>query len=219
MADAQHYVGANSLGPKQLALTFDDGPGPRMAELSTYLKSEGIRAVFFVNGACIQSTALPNNSCGSPVANATTMMAQVIADGHLIGNHTTTHRDLVTTVPADQRVEELVDTDNLITNYVAYNRALFRAPFGSWSSDVYNTVQPSAMSHYVGPIYWDIGGYSNQYPNAAADWACFQGLLSNASGGLVTRARAMRSPTATRRPRNAATRIAPKSTPLDAESC
>lgn len=187
VSGAEQYVGATSLAAKQLALTFDDGPGTRTAELSTYLKDQNIRAVFFVNGACIQATALPNNSCATPTANATAILAQLEADGHLVANHTTTHRDLAVTVPANQRVQELSETDALITQYgkTPYNRSLFRAPFGSWSNTVYTTLAASAMSHYVGPIYWDIGGFSNRYPNAAADWACFQGSQGLQGGGLI----------------------------------
>ncbi len=180
---SEHYVGAGTMAAKQLALTFDDGPGPRTAELSTYLKNENIRAVFFVNGACIQSTTLPNQSCATPLAGATSVLAQLEADGHLVANHTTTHRD-ITGVPANQTVQELAETDAPIRTYgkTPYNRSLFRAPFGSWNGAVWNTLKTSAMNHYVGPIYWDIGGFSDRYPNAAADWACFQGSLKYQGG-------------------------------------
>jgi peptidoglycan/xylan/chitin deacetylase (PgdA/CDA1 family) len=183
---AQHYIGVGSCAPKQLALTFDDGPGWRTAELSTYLKEQGIRAVFFVNGACIQPTTLPNNACKSPPPGAVEALAQLTADGHLVANHTTTHRD-ITTVPQNQLVQELAETDALIASYAKppYNRLLFRAPYGAWNSAVASTLQSSAMSGYVGPIFWDIGNYSDRYPNAAADWACWQGSLKDTSGALV----------------------------------
>ncbi len=61
-----------SLAPRQLAFTptptrrsassrpsaVDDGPGPRTGELSKYLKSQGIPAVFFMNGRHL-ATPLP----------------------------------------------------------------------------------------------------------------------------------------------------------------
>ncbi|MBN9166550.1 MAG: polysaccharide deacetylase family protein, partial [Myxococcales bacterium] len=181
-AESYDYVGSSTMGAKQLALTFDDGPGTRTSELSTYLKNENIRAVFFVNGACIEPTSLPNDSCGAPTANAKTILAQLAADGHLVANHTTTHRN-ITTIPTNQRVQELSETDALIVAHgkTRWNRSLFRAPFGAWASSVHTTLSASTMRHYVGPIYWDIGGYSDRYPNAAADWACFQGDLKQGS--------------------------------------
>ena len=181
-AESYDYVGSSTMGAKQLALTFDDGPGTRASELSTSLKNENIRAVFFVNGACIEPTSLPNDSCGAPTANAKTILAQLAADGHLVANHTTTHRN-ITTIPTNQRVQELSETDALIVAHgkTPWNRSLFRAPFGAWASSVHTTLSASTMRHYVGPIYWDIGGYSDRYPNAAADWACFQGDLKQGS--------------------------------------
>lgn len=187
-ANATYYVGAGTMAAKQLALTFDDGPGTRTAALSTYLKSEGIRAVFFVNGACVQAPSLPgNSSCSPPTANAAAILAQLAADGHLVANHTTTHRN-ITSVPAGERVQELSETNALMVAHGAtpWNRSLFRAPFGAWSSAVHATLDASAMSHYVGPIYWDIGGDSDRYPAAAADWACFQGQLQNKGYATTT---------------------------------
>ena len=176
VAAPQYYVGVPSMPMKQLALTFDDGPGARTSELSTYLKGQNIRAVFFVNGAGIQTTALPTDR--TPLPGATTVLAQLAADGHLVANHTTTHRDMLTEVPADQRVRELSETDALITAHgkTPWNRSLFRAPYGSWGTAVYTTLSSSAMSHYVGPIYWDIGGGpTDKSANAsmAADWECW----------------------------------------------
>src|ERR1043165_2206234 len=40
----------SSLPMKVLALTFDDGPGARTAELSSWLASQGVHVGFFVNG-------------------------------------------------------------------------------------------------------------------------------------------------------------------------
>ena len=167
-----------SLAAKTLALTFDDGPGPRTAELSIYLKSQDIKAAFFMNGARLAATALPNPNGISPVANPAGTLAQVLADGHLVANHTTTHRNLTSDVPDGQRVQELSDTDTSITGYVSpQNHLLFRAPFGAYNNTVFNTLSASAMNKYVGPIYWEQGGFADQYPTAAADWACWQGSL------------------------------------------
>ncbi|HEY8431505.1 MAG TPA: hypothetical protein VIL20_24160, partial [Sandaracinaceae bacterium] len=65
---SEDYFFGDSLGDKELVLTFDDGPGPAdvTGELSSWLASRPtpIRATFFVNGACIAQTTLsPNSSC------------------------------------------------------------------------------------------------------------------------------------------------------------
>jgi peptidoglycan/xylan/chitin deacetylase (PgdA/CDA1 family) len=174
-----------TLPAKTLALTFDDGPGPRAAELSMYLKAQDIRAVFFVNGARIAATTLPNTNTIAITPGAAGMLAQMVADGHLVSNHTTTHRDMVTEVlptGTAKLLQELTETDTDISAYVPSGRWLFRAPYGSYSTPVYNGLKGTAMDKYVGPIYWDVGGNSDRYPNSAADWACWQGQLKTTGG-------------------------------------
>ncbi len=168
-----------SLGDKVLSLTFDDGPGARTSALSTYLKDENIRATFFVNGQRMMPTKAPlpagsYTPLGDPAYK--TLLAQLVADGHLVANHTTTHRN-ATQLNATQLLAELQQTDDLIAPYVPPNRFLFRAPFGAWSAGAYNNLSATAMNKYVGPIEWEAGGFDNDYPNKAADWACFQGML------------------------------------------
>jgi peptidoglycan/xylan/chitin deacetylase (PgdA/CDA1 family) len=168
------------LPPKTVVLTFDDGPGPRTSELSAYLHTEGIHATFFLNGGHLAPTALPNPNGLTAIPGVAALLAQLEADGHIVANHTVTHRNLVTTVlpmGAQQLVQELAETDDSIAPYVRRGQFLFRAPFGSYNTAVFNALQPSAMSKYVGPINWDVGGRSEDYPNQAADWACFQGQL------------------------------------------
>lgn len=169
-----------SLPDKALALTFDDGPGDRTAELSSYLKAQGIRATFFVNGGHVVPPTLPNPDNLLLTAGATAILARVAADGHLVANHTTTHRNLVTTVlptGSARVVQELSETDATIAGFVPANRFLFRAPFGAWNTGVYDALKTSAMNKHVGPLDWDVGGSANDYPNRAADWACWHGQL------------------------------------------
>ena len=175
-----------SLPAKTLALTFDDGPGPRTKELSMYLKAQNIKAAFFVNGARLAATALPNPNGLTVVTDPAGTLAQLLADGHLVANHTTTHRDLTSGVSDGQRVQELSDTDTDITGYVSpQNHLLFRAPFGAYNGTVFATLSASAMNKYIGPIYWEAGGYDMGYPNRAADWACWQGAMKDGANALI----------------------------------
>jgi peptidoglycan/xylan/chitin deacetylase (PgdA/CDA1 family) len=170
-----------SLGTKQLALTFDDGPGSRTVELSAFLKANGIPAVFFENGHCYA----PGNPCryDGAASDAATVLTQLAADGHLVANHTQDHLDLssttqfpVTTAGNAALLKELTDTDAIIAPYVPNAWFLFRAPFGSFSSRPYNLLHASPMDKYVGHIGWDIGGnmVGNDTTGYAADWACWQ---------------------------------------------
>lgn len=174
---AAPYAGS-SLGAKQIALTFDDGPASRTEELSAYLASQGIHAGFFVNG---------KNLAAHPNA-----LAKLVADGHVVGNHTHDHADLtdkvafpVTAAGNAKLVTELTATDALIAPFVPSGRFMFRAPYGAFDARDYNVLHASAMDKYVGHIGWDIG--STRTATTAADWACWQynpQLTSKACGDL-----------------------------------
>lgn len=143
-----------------LSLTFDDGPGPRTAELSRYLKSEGIRATFFIQGSA--AAAYPE------------VLKQLYKDGHVLANHTYSHPRMTAT--ADP-VSEIVRTDRLLKDYITDDVFLFRAPYGDWNQKVSSLLNSAGLTRYVGSIFWDIGGVRVEQTDGrlsrAADWACW----------------------------------------------
>ena len=178
--ESQQISGTNN-GDKVLILTFDDGPGPMevTGELSGWLRDQGIHATFFVNGACIAATNLANNSaCDEPIDGALEVLQKVTADGHLVGNHTTTHRSLTgendaqDVIPRSEWVKDITETDDDIKSVVPWNKFFFRAPFGDFSSDVYDTLSDTPMAKYIGPVYWNAGGGPTD-STRAADWECW----------------------------------------------
>jgi peptidoglycan/xylan/chitin deacetylase (PgdA/CDA1 family) len=188
-----------SLPAKTVALTFDDGPGIYASQISTYLKGQGIRAVFFINGNRVTTSGdLPNPNNITVTPNVQSILAQIIADGHLVANHTVTHRDIVTDIlpladGATQLFNELSETDTDINGYVPSGYYLFRAPYGSYNPTAYGDLSGTAMNKYIGPIYWDAGGVETNYggtnnPTQAADWACWQGdIVCGATGTGCTK--------------------------------
>lgn len=64
---------------KVIALTFDDGPNePYTSQIADYLRSQGIHATFFQVGQCVERHPLVSR--------------RLSQDGHVIGNHSMTHR-------------------------------------------------------------------------------------------------------------------------------
>jgi peptidoglycan-N-acetylglucosamine deacetylase len=147
----------SSLADKQLALTFDDGPGARTSELSAWLKEKNIRATFFING--VNVPANPG------------VLQKVVADGHVIANHTQTHAHLPQIATDADIVKEVADTDAIIAPLVPTGRLLFRAPYGEYDTRVFNLLEASAMKKYVGHVEWDVG--EMRTATTAADWACW----------------------------------------------
>lgn len=157
----------SSLAPKTLALTFDDGPGDRTAELSLYLKQEGIEAAFFVNGMRIDGASGP-------------VLQGLVDDGHLVGNHTEDHISLTGVTDAKPRpandvvVDELTKTDAKIAPFIKNDRWLFRPPYGDFDADTLAALSPTPMNKYIGPILWDVGDRMDEANGRAADWDCWQ---------------------------------------------
>ena len=91
--------------PKTVALTFDDGPTSALTpQVLQILKKHGLKATFFVKG---------DNSRANPK-----MIAQIHADGHLIGNHSYSHPNFHSISQASQ-VNEVTTTDSILNSVSA----------------------------------------------------------------------------------------------------
>jgi peptidoglycan/xylan/chitin deacetylase (PgdA/CDA1 family) len=100
----------------QLALTFDDGPHPRYTpQVLAALRDARARATFFV--------------VGSQVKEYPEIAAEIIADGHELGNHTYTHVNLGQ-IGWRRGCEELQATDRLLRQQDPRFQGLFRPPWG-----------------------------------------------------------------------------------------
>jgi peptidoglycan/xylan/chitin deacetylase (PgdA/CDA1 family) len=155
-------IDGSSLPDMTLCLTFDDGPGetngsgpgPRTLEIAQYLCDQSVPATFFMAGKF--ASDLPG------------ILSQVESLGHLIGNHTYDHPNLVEYAAAGGNVvSQITRTDGLIRNWIDAPVVCFRPPYGSWNANVatyLNADMTAALSH-VGPIGWDIDG---------GDWASWQ---------------------------------------------
>ena len=149
----------DALPSKTLSLTFDDGPGktigpgsgPRTMQLANYLFSQDIQATFFV--------------VGKYAAQFPDILSKLNDQGHLIGNHTFDHPNLIEFLIAGGDPEEqILRTDSVIQHWVDGPTIYFRPPYGSWSDDIADTLNRSLLvsMNHVGPIDWDIDG---------GDWA------------------------------------------------
>lgn len=106
-----------------VALTFDDGPnGAVTMSLLGFLRDHAIRAVFCVVGQSILADS------GAEV------LRRIVADGHVLGNHTTSFADLGTWTPDEVRAD-LEENVRIIRDALRDPFAsvpYFRAPNGNW---------------------------------------------------------------------------------------
>ncbi|MEH1768617.1 polysaccharide deacetylase family protein [Nostoc sp.] len=109
------YQGKLKVNEKVIALTFDDGPGPKnTTQILEILKKNDIKATFFMIGEMVKY--FPQ------------IAKQVAADGHVIGNHTWHHwyrrMDVATAA------SEIDRTAEIIYKTTGEKTTLFRPPGG-----------------------------------------------------------------------------------------
>lgn len=103
-------------GSKKLSLTYDDGPNdPHTMRLLEVLDRHHVRATFFLIGQFVRQRP--------EIARA------VAKAGHVIGNHTFTHPNLIFSSSRQTRVE-LEACERALTDAVGEHSRLFRPPFG-----------------------------------------------------------------------------------------
>jgi peptidoglycan/xylan/chitin deacetylase (PgdA/CDA1 family) len=119
------WVGANLLrlpaaGPgetAEIALTFDDGPDPRVTpRVLDLLGAAGMRATFFVIGR--RARAHPE------------IVAEIVRRGHRVENHTDTHPHLFACYPAGLLRREVERAQGAIAAAAGRHPRYFRAPAG-----------------------------------------------------------------------------------------
>jgi peptidoglycan/xylan/chitin deacetylase (PgdA/CDA1 family) len=98
-----------------VALTLDDGPNePYTSQIADFLDSRGVRATFFQVGRCVERFP------------ATT--ARLAAAGHVVGNHSLTHRFTTYFRPRAFR-REIDETQDVLRGRLGRTPALVRSPW------------------------------------------------------------------------------------------
>jgi peptidoglycan/xylan/chitin deacetylase (PgdA/CDA1 family) len=113
------YVTAGSAGRREMALTFDDGPGPFTPQVLAVLERLHVPATFFLVGRSIKDF-------GSYVPTE-------LAGGFVIGDHTQDHTPMAVLSRQDQ-VRQLLDQAAATSAYGVPFPHLFRPPYGSFNA-------------------------------------------------------------------------------------
>lgn len=111
-------------GPREptVALTFDDGPSPLYTpRILDILRDKNVKATFFL--------------VGKQVAKYPQIARRILDEGHEIGNHTHSHRDLA---PASRRVvrHEVEKAEHAIGDATGVRTRLLRPPRGMYTNSV-----------------------------------------------------------------------------------
>lgn len=123
---------------KKLALTFDDGPNEITLELLKVLKQYDAKATFF----CI----------GKNIEKHPAIVRQIVAEGHIIGNHSYSHSSFFDFYKKKRLIEEIQKTDDLIKKNSGKKTMLFRPPYGVTNPSISKAIE--VTKHKV--IGWNI---------------------------------------------------------------
>lgn len=124
---------------RRVALTFDDGPDPqRTPAVLDLLARQGVRATFFVVGA--RAEAHPE------------LVRRMVAEGHVVGNHSYTHSWRFPLRSLGRTMEELRRTGEVLHRITGRQPRLFRPPFGVTNPTIARAVRRMGLD----PVGWSI---------------------------------------------------------------
>ncbi|MCB9653911.1 MAG: polysaccharide deacetylase family protein [Deltaproteobacteria bacterium] len=158
---------------KNVNLTFDDGPHPRITpEVLRILDEEGVKgATFFV--------------LGQNVARYPNLVREIIQKGHVIGNHTWDHANL-THLSADEIRSQLRKTQAAVNEAVGHEYKLkhMRPPYGATNARVKEVLAQEGLNL----IMWQVDSedWKNRSTPERVLHNIFEGAYSvNGRGGAV----------------------------------
>ncbi len=130
---------------QRVALTFDDGPDPRFtSDVLEVLNQYNVPATFFLLGS--RAAAYPE------------LVTQIQNEGHVIGNHTYFHPNLVDESDIATLEREVSRTEDAINEITGYRTSLFRPPYGFLYDELVeklDEMQYSVIGWSVDSLDWE----------------------------------------------------------------
>jgi peptidoglycan-N-acetylglucosamine deacetylase len=148
-----------------IALTFDDGPGPRWTpEVLAVLRRHGAVATF-----CMVSENLPGREA---------LVQEVAAAGMRLCDHSRTHDEQLPDQPPERIADEVLGAGAALSAAAGGAPVdWFRAPGGNWSSGVVEL----AARHGMQPLGWTVDPRDWAQPGVAAIVAAVQREIQGGS--------------------------------------
>ena len=144
---------------KEIWLTFDDGPNPKVTPwILSVLKKENVKATFFLVGQQIEK--FPE------------IVGAIIKDGHTIANHSYSHKNGWLT-SKEKYLEDIEKCQVLIPN-----NKLFRPPYGKITK-----AQISTLKERYKIILWDVLSYDFKY-NISSE-RVKENIIKNTTAGSI----------------------------------
>jgi peptidoglycan/xylan/chitin deacetylase (PgdA/CDA1 family) len=169
------YVRRAGSQHREIALTFDDGPGPYTPEVLAILRRMHVPATFFEVGVLEQYFHVSTS--------------EIVAMGDAIGDHTELHAPMSELSPAGQR-SEILEQAAAIARYGAPFPRMFRPPYGLWDDATLSLLRKYRMLM----VLWTVDTNDYELPGAAAIvHAAVDGARPGATPAVIARRPSRRS--------------------------
>lgn len=141
---------------KEIALTFDDGPGKNTENILEILREKNVKATFFLLGDSIEKKPY--------------LVKEVYNDGHEIGSHTYGHINFYKykyknpedfKIVKDKITEELLKNQKLIEKLTGHRPKLVRFPHGYMREPAIKAARENGYKI----INWSFGTDWNKFPS------------------------------------------------------
>jgi peptidoglycan/xylan/chitin deacetylase (PgdA/CDA1 family) len=157
------FVRQGTARVRDIALTFDDGPGPYTPGVLSVLEQAHVRATFF--------------AIGKMERYFSESTVREIRDGDVVGDHTETHPFLARLSPHEQR-EQLFEQIARIELLGGPRPDLFRPPYGSFNATTLRELQ----SLHLLMVLWSVDTNDYRQPGVPA---IVQRVLAGATPGAI----------------------------------
>lgn len=147
-----------------VAITYDDGPGAETNRLLDKLKAKNAHASFMV---------LAPNADQHPE-----LLKRMKAEGHTIGNHTKSHRQL-NTLPYDQVSQEIDAGNAAIKKATGQSTRWVRPPYGATNPTVDQVTRDKGVSQAL----WDVD--TVDWKDRNSEHVCSSAVQGARAGSIV----------------------------------
>jgi peptidoglycan/xylan/chitin deacetylase (PgdA/CDA1 family) len=149
----------------EVALTFDDGPGPYTAQVLAILQRFEVPGTFF--------------AIGQNIASSPSDLSQALAHGNAIENHTFTHPHLPA-LSYPEIYQELSETQEAIFRATGTRPTLFRPPYGEYDEKVLTAAAQLGLT----AVIWSAAANDWRDPQPSADLIASRTLSSVENGTI-----------------------------------
>ncbi|MBO9666063.1 MAG: polysaccharide deacetylase family protein [Bdellovibrio sp.] len=141
-----YYARAGDVAPKEIILSFDDGPSEYTPSILRSLKEVNAKAHFF--------------SMGKNIRRNVEIYKQVGAEGHAMGTHSVTHRCLTPspvcqrlldgkTLTYDEALDEIRGGHQAAYDVLGWVEPFFRFPYGEATPELRNFLKENSIAEFA----------------------------------------------------------------------